>query len=61
MQRAIQIFKSIQEQEDHHLKLMKQSSVADRFRRLLQMQQFSLLLHPFKDKNRKIKIEKWTS
>ena len=32
-----------------------------RFRRLLQMQQFSLLVHPSKDKSRKIKIEKWTS
>jgi hypothetical protein len=61
MKRTINIFKSLKEQEDYHLKLMKESSVADRFRRLLQMQQFSLLVHPSKDKSRKIKIEKWTS
>ncbi len=36
MKGAIHIFKSTKEQEKHHLKLMKESNVEDRFRRLLQ-------------------------
>ncbi|MBC7867440.1 MAG: hypothetical protein H7X88_07890 [Gloeobacteraceae cyanobacterium ES-bin-316] len=61
MKRAIHIFKSIREQEEFHLQWMKDSSVEDRFKRLLQMQAFSLLLHPPNDKISKIKIQKWTS
>lgn len=57
MKRAIHIFKSTKEQEKHHLKLIKESNVEDRFRRLLQMQQFSGLLHPSKDKTRQIKLK----
>lgn len=61
MKRSIRIFRSWKEQEDYHKQLALQSSVIDRFRRLYQMQQINLLLHPVTDKVRKIHIRKWTS
>jgi hypothetical protein len=60
MARSIKIFKSLEEQEEYHLDLMRQSSVLERFRRLYAMQQMSALLHPPKVYTRKIIIRKWT-
>lgn len=61
MNKSIRIFKSLEEQERFHKNLMHQTTVADRFRKLYQMQQMTKLLHPFTDKSRKILIRKWTS
>jgi hypothetical protein len=61
MNKSIRIFKSIKEQEEYHQQLMLHSSVADRFRKLYQMQQMNSLLHPVVDKVRKIHIGKWIS
>jgi hypothetical protein len=61
MQERVRIFKSLQEQEHFHGQLLLQSSVADRFYTLYQMQQFTRLLHPGKNEARKIQIRKWIS
>ena len=61
MNRSVLIFKSFQEQEQFHKDLMRQTTVADRFRKLYQMQELTKLLHPVADKSRKIQIRKWTS
>jgi hypothetical protein len=61
MQKKIHVFKSMQEQEEYHKKIMLQSTVADRFRRLLMMQEMTRLFHPVSDKARKIQIRKWIS
>jgi hypothetical protein len=60
MNKSVRIFKSLEEQEQFHKDLMLQTSVADRFRKLYQMQQITKLLHPVTDKSRKIQIRKWT-
>ncbi|MBC7872584.1 MAG: hypothetical protein H7Y01_01235 [Ferruginibacter sp.] len=61
MNKTVRIFKSLREQELHHRELMIRSTPAERFRKLYQMQQISLLFHPVADKSRKIRIGKWTS
>jgi hypothetical protein len=61
MNRSVHIFKSLDEQRRFHKNLMLQTTVADRFRKLYQMQQLTKLLHPVTDKSRKILIRKWTS
>ncbi|MBI5856747.1 MAG: hypothetical protein HZB42_03770 [Sphingobacteriales bacterium] len=61
MQKKLHIFKSLEEQEQYHKKLMQQSTVADRFRRLFIMQQMTRLLHSPGDSTRKIQIRKWIS
>lgn len=61
MSRSVRIFRSMKEQEQYHQQLMKQSTVLDRFRRLLLMQQMNRLLHPPADTTRKISIRKWIS
>ncbi len=50
------IFKSFGEQEQYYKTLMLQSSIAERFRKLYQMQQMTKLLHPITDNSRKIQI-----
>ena len=61
MNKSVRIFKSLEEQEQYHKKLMLKSTVAERFRKLYQMQQITKLLHPAADHSRKIQIRKWTS
>jgi hypothetical protein len=61
MNKTVHIFKSFEEQEQFHKDLMLQTNVAERFRKLYQMQQMTKLLHPVTDKSRKILIRKWTS
>ncbi len=61
MGERVRIFKSIQEQEQYNRQVMLQSTVADRFIVLYNMQQLTRLLHPCKDHFRKIQIRKWTS
>ena len=61
MPKSIHIFKSLEEQEQHHKNLMLQTTVEERFRKLLRMQEITKLLHPVSDKTRKIQIRKWTS
>ncbi|MBL7746191.1 MAG: hypothetical protein JNM19_02080 [Chitinophagaceae bacterium] len=61
MKKSVHIFRSVEEQELYHKKLMACSTAADRFRKLYQMQLFNQLLHPVADKSRKIRIGKWTS
>ncbi len=60
MDKKLRIFKSFEEQEQYHKELMSQSTIAQRFRKLFQMQQMNRLLHPVKDRSRKIQIRKWT-
>ena len=60
MNKAVRIFKSMEEQEQYHRQLMIQSTIAERFRKLYQMQQLTKLLHPVIDHSRKIQIRKWT-
>jgi hypothetical protein len=60
MSKSVRIFKSLEDQELYHRKLMTRSTAVDRFRKLYQMQQMNLLLHPVADKSRKIQIGKWT-
>jgi hypothetical protein len=60
MKKVIRIFKSMQEQEEYHQQIMLESTVAERFRKLYQMQQMTRLLHPIADTSRKIQIRKWT-
>lgn len=61
MNRSVHIFKSLDEQQRFHKNLMLQTTVADRYRKLYQMQQMTKLLHPVTDKFRKILIRKWIS
>jgi hypothetical protein len=61
MDKQVRIFKSMEEQEQYHKKIMSQSTIEERFRKLNQMQQMDKLLHPVADKSRKIQIRKWTS
>ena len=61
MNKAIRIFKSLEEQEQYHKELMLASTITERFRKLYQMQQMTKLLHPGADNSRKIQIGKWTS
>jgi hypothetical protein len=56
MKREIKIFKSFEEQALYHKQLMLQSTPLERFRKLFQMQQMYNLMHPPKDKSRKIII-----
>ena len=56
MSKSVRIFKSFEEQEEYYKKLMLHSSIADRFRKLYQMQQMTRLLHPTTDNSRKIQI-----
>ena len=58
MKREIKIFKSFEEQEQYHLYLLSQSSVADRFKKLYRMQQWTKLFHPATDTKREIIIHK---
>jgi hypothetical protein len=58
MEKKIKIFKSFEEQEKHHLQLLLESTVADRFRSLYKMQQWTKLFHPATDNTRKIIIHK---
>jgi len=60
MDKKLRIFKSFEEQEQYHKDLMNQSTIAERFRKLYQMQQMNQMLHPQTDKSRKIQIRKWT-
>jgi subtilase family serine protease len=61
MKNSVRIFNSMEEQEQFHKQLMLQSTVAERFRKLYQMQQITKLFHPATDHSRKIQIRKWTS
>jgi hypothetical protein len=61
MKRTIRIFKSMEEQEKFHKQVMLESTVAERFQKLYQMQQTTKLLHPVANTPRKIQIRKWTS
>ncbi len=61
MRKFVQIFKSVEEQQQFHKERMLQTTVADRFKKLYEMQQFTRLLHPVADSSRKIIIRKWTS
>ena len=56
MAKSIRIFKSFEEQEQYYLENMRRSTAKERFRNLFLMQQMSYLLHPVKDKSRKIVI-----
>jgi len=56
MKREIRIFKSFEEQEKHQTQLLLQSTPLERFQRLYRMQQMHWLMHPPKDKKRKIII-----
>ena len=58
MKKEIKIFKSFEEQEKYHLELMSKTSPLERFKSLLEMQQWSLLVHPKKNDPRKISILK---
>ncbi len=58
MQRQIRKFNSFEEQEKFALDQMRQTTVAERFKSLLQMQQWTKLFHPEKDTARKITIQK---
>jgi hypothetical protein len=60
MDKKLRIFKSFEEQEQYNKELMNQSTIAERFRKLFQMQQMNRMLHPLSDKSRKIQIRKWT-
>lgn len=60
MHKSVFIFNSFEEQEQFHKNKMLQTTVAERFQKLFQMQQITKLLHPVKDKTRKIQIGKWT-
>jgi hypothetical protein len=59
--KTVRIFKSMEEQEQYHQQIMLQSTIAERFRKLCQMQQLTKLLHPATDHSRKILIRRWTS
>jgi hypothetical protein len=61
MNKSVRIFRSFEEQELYHRKIMLQSTVMERFKRLYQMQQITKLLHPVADNSRKIQIRKWIS
>ena len=61
MGKQVRIFKSLEEHEQYHKKLMNQASVEERFRKLYLMQQMNRLLNPVADRSRKIRIRKWTS
>jgi hypothetical protein len=61
MNKQVRIFKLLEEQEQYRKIFMSHSTVAERFRKLNQMQQMNKLLHPSADKSRKIQIRKWTS
>ncbi len=54
--RKIHIFKSLEEQEEFHKNRNLQSTWQDRFRRLLQMQQFNKMMHPQAKNERRIII-----
>ena len=56
MERYIKIFKSFEEQEQHHLLQMALSTPIQRFRRLYMMQQMTKSFHPEKSSVRKIII-----
>jgi hypothetical protein len=56
MKREIKIFKTFEEQELYYKQLMLKSTPLQRLKRLLQMQQMHWLMHPPKDKMRKITI-----
>lgn len=58
MKRQIKIFKSFEEQEQYKLEEMRNTSVLERFQMLLRMQQMTELLHPTRDKKRRIIISK---
>ena len=60
MDKQVRIFKSFEEQEKFHKKVMSQTTVAERFKNLFQMQLINKMLHPVTDKSRKIQIRKWT-
>ena len=57
MSKSIHIFKSFEEQEQYHKKMMINSTPAERFRKLYQMQQVTKKFHPVTDKSRKIIIK----
>ena len=57
MSKSIHIFKSFEEQEQYHKEMMINSTPAERFRKLYQMQQMSKKFHPVTDKSRKIIIK----
>ena len=59
MNKSVRIFESLEEQEQYHKELMLSSTIAERFRKLYQMQQMTKLLHPVTDNSRKIQIGKW--
>jgi hypothetical protein len=59
--KVVRIFKSMEEQEQYHKQLLLRSTIAERFRKLYQMQQLTKLLHPATDHSRKILIRQWTS
>jgi len=61
MKKFVRLFKLLEEQEQFHKELMLASSVAERFRKLYEMQQMTKLLHPASDHSRKIQIRKWIS
>lgn len=61
MNKSVRIFRSLEEQELYHKKIMLQSTEMERFKRLYQMQQITKLLHPVTDNSRKIQIRKWIS
>ncbi len=61
MKKYVRIFKSLQEQEQFHEELMRQTTVMERFRKLYQMQLMSKLFKSSPDNSRKIQIRKWTS
>lgn len=56
MKREIKIFESFEEQEQDNLDFMLNTTPLQRFQILYQMQQWTKLFHPVKDKTRKIII-----
>jgi len=56
MKREIKIFESFEEQEQDNLDFMLKTTPLQRFQILYQMQQWTKLYHPVKDKTRKIII-----
>ena len=58
MAKSIKIFKSFEEQEAYHLQQMIESTIADRFKSLYKMQQWTKRFHPALQSSRKIIIHK---
>lgn len=57
MSKSIHIFKSFEEQEQYHMEVMINSTPAERFRKLYQMQKMTKKFRPPSDHSRKIIIQ----